>query len=117
MCVQDLLPTLAEVAGATIPEAANLDGASQWAAISSGKVVEREPLVIASFDNAVYDGAKRLILFEGGARALFILASDPSERNDVAKDNPEIVARLSAKAEAVTKDLPAITAKRDTPAR
>ena len=43
--------------------------------------------------------------------------SDPSERNDVAKDNPEIVARLSAKAEAVTKDLPAITAKRDAPAK
>ena len=117
MCVQDLLPTLAEVAGAKIPEAAKLDGASQWAAISSGKVVEREPFVIASFDNAVYDGAWKLIMFEGATRALFNLAIDPSERNDVAKDNPEIVARLSAKAEAVTKDLPAITAKRDAPAK
>ena len=117
MCVQDLLPTLAEVSGAKIPEAIKLDGASQWAAISSGKVVEREPFVIASFDNAVYDGAWKLILFEGATRVLFNLAIDPSERNDVAKDNPEIVARLSAKAEAVTKDLPAITAKRDTPAK
>ena len=117
MCVQDLLPTLAEVSGAKIPEAAKLDGASQWAAISSGKVVEREPFVIASFDNAVYDGAWKLIMFEGTTRALFNLAIDPFERNDVAKDNPEIVARLSAKAEAVTKDLPAITAKRDTPAK
>ena len=117
MCVQDLLPTLAEVAGAKIPEAIKLDGASQWAAISLGKVVEREPFVIASFDNAVYDGAWKLIMFEGATRALFNLAIDPSERNDVAKDNPEIVARLSAKAEAVTKDLPAITAKRDTPAK
>jgi arylsulfatase A-like enzyme len=117
MCVQDLLPTLAEVAGAKIPEAAKLDGASQWAAISSGKVVEREPFVIASFDNAVYDGAWKLILFEGATRVLFNLAIDPSERNDVAKDNPEIVARLSAKAEAVTKDLPAITAKRNTPVK
>ena len=117
MCVQDLLPTLAEVAGAKIPEAAKLDGASQWAAISSGKVVEREPVVIASFDNAVYDGAWKLILFEGATRVLFNLAIDPSERNDVAKDNPEIVARLSAKAEAVTKDLPAITAKRNTPVK
>ena len=122
MCVKDLLPTLAEVAGAKIPEtnvpgARKLDGASQWAAISSGKVVEREPFVIASFDNAVYDGAWKLILFEGGARALFNLAIDPSERNDVAKDNPEIVARLAAKAESVTKDLPAITAKRNTPVK
>jgi len=117
MCVQDLLPTLATAAGAKIPEAAKLDGASQWVAISSGKPVEREPFVIASFDNAVYDGAWKLILLEGGTRALFNLASDPSERNDVAKDNPEIVARLAAKAEAVTKDLPAITAKRDTPAK
>ena len=117
MSVQDLLPTLAEVAGAKIPEAIKLDGASQWAAISLGKVVEREPFVIASFDNAVYDGAWKLIMFEGATRALFNLAIDPSERNDVAKDNPEIVARLSAKAEAVTKDLPAITAKRDTPAK
>ena len=117
MCLQDLLPTLAEVSGAKIPEAIKLDGASQWAAISSGKVVEREPFVIASFDNAVYDGAWKLIMFEGATRALFNLAIDPSERNDVAKDNPEIVARLSAKAEAVTKDLPAITAKRDAPAK
>ena len=122
MCVQDLLPTLAEVAGAKIPEtnvpgARKLDGASQWAAISSGKVVEREPFVIASFDNAVYDGAWKLIMFEGATRVLFNLAIDPSERNDVAKDNPEIVARLSAKADAVTKDLPAITAKRDAPAK
>ena len=122
MCVQDLLPTLAEVAGAKIPEtnvpgARKLDGASQWAAILSGKLVEREPFVIASFDNAVYDGAWKLIMFEGATRALFNLAIDPSERNDVAKDNPEIVARLSAKAEAVTKDLPAITAKRDAPAK
>ena len=117
MCVQDLLPTLAEVAGAKIPEAIKLDGASQWAAISLGKVVEREPFVIASFDNAVYDGAWKLIMFEGATRALFNLAIDPSERNDVAKDNPEIVARLAAKAEAVTKDLPAITAKRNTPVK
>jgi hypothetical protein len=73
--------------------------------------------VIASFDNAVYDGAWKLIMFEGATRALFNLAIDPSERNDVAKDNPEIVARLAAKAEAVTKDLPAITAKRNTPVK
>jgi hypothetical protein len=80
-------------------------------------VVEREPFVIASFDNAVYDGAWKLIMFEGATRVLFNLAIDPSERNDVAKDNSEIVARLSAKAEAVTKDLPAITAKRNAPAK
>lgn len=117
MCVQDLLPTLAEAAGAKLPEAAKLDGASQWPAIASGKAVERAPFVIASFDNAVFDGGWKLILLESGTRALYNLASDPSERNDVAKDNPEIVARLAAKAEAATKDLPAITAKRDAPAK
>jgi len=111
--VQDLLPTVAAAVGVELPAAAKMDGASQWSSIKAGKPEPREPFVVASFDTAVFDGDWKLIVAQDGTRMLFNLKDDPSERRDVAKEQPEIVARLAAKAEAATKDLPAITEKRE----
>ena len=113
MSVQDMLPTIASAAGVKLPESAKIDGACQWTAISSGTPQPREPFVVASFDTAVFDGDWKLIVAQDGGRMLFNLESDPSERSDVSKDNADIVARLAARAEAATKDLPAITVKRE----
>ena len=113
MSVQDLLPTVAAAVAVELPAAAKVDGASQWSAIKAGKPEPREPFVVASFDTAVFDGDWKLIVAQDGARMLFNLKTDPSERSDVAKEHPDIVDRLAAKAEALTKNLPAITVKRD----
>jgi hypothetical protein len=113
--VQDLFPTLAAAAGIKVPDEAHPDGVDQWPAMQRGVRVDREPFLVASFDTAIIDGDWKLIAGEDGAKSLYNLKDDPSEKTNLASKEPEIVSRLAAKLEATTKDLPEITAKRQGP--
>jgi arylsulfatase A-like enzyme len=120
--MMDLLPTAVELAGARLPEDRVIDGRS-LAGMLAG-TGERQPtpffylrLRLPFGDQhhevgAVRDGRWKLKLRQRGypkllepilnlelyghSRMLFDLEADPRERNDVAAEHPEVVARLSA---------------------
>jgi len=105
--VQDLYPTLAAAAGIKLPADTKVDGTNQLPQLLSGKPAPREAFVVASYDIALIDGDWKLIEPQGGsARQLYNLKDDPSEKSDLSKSNPEMLAKLGAKLDTLKKDLP-----------
>ena len=109
--VMDVFPTLAAAAGVPLQPDAVMDGIDLWPAIGSGKKPPaRGPVFFASeipipglIHLAVIDGRFKLvqIVQEGQtetqvASLLFDLEEDPYERNDLAAEKPQTVARLAA---------------------
>ncbi|HEX6883901.1 MAG TPA: sulfatase [Planctomycetota bacterium] len=93
----DVMPTLLELAG--IAPAERLDARSLVPLIA-GKARERgRPVVTETSQRglALVSGGYKYVLGPGGdGEALFHLASDPAERNDVVGARPEELARLRA---------------------
>ena len=96
--VVDMVPTLAAVAGASLAKSKPLDGVDVWSTISEGKPSPRTEVVynLEPFRAGIRQGDWKLIWrtplpdsFE-----LYNLASDPSEKNNVAAANPDKVAAL-----------------------
>ncbi|MBI1900339.1 MAG: arylsulfatase [Planctomycetia bacterium] len=97
----DVLPTLAEVAGATPPT--NLDGVSFLPTLLGAQQKDRPPYLYWEFYEGGSAQAVRLGKWKairrplGGERIeLFDLSQDLAEERDVAAANPEVVARLKA---------------------
>jgi arylsulfatase A-like enzyme len=93
----DMLPTLADVAGARAPS--DLDGVSMAAPLRGTARVEHPPLYWEfherGFQQAVRMGKwKGVRLKHGGPLELYDLEADPRERNDVAAAEPDVVARI-----------------------
>jgi arylsulfatase A-like enzyme len=93
-----MVPTLAAVAGASLTKSKPLDGVDVWSTISEGKPSPRTEVVynLEPFRAGIRQGDWKLIWrtplpdsFE-----LYNLASDPSEKNNVAAANPDKVAAL-----------------------
>jgi arylsulfatase A-like enzyme len=108
----DVLPTLAALAGAKLPSA-RLDGMDLWPVLSGAEGAKGHQ-TFHYFRGltleAVRSGPWKLSFFakgkQGGqAQALYNLESDIGERKDVQAENPEVVARLSALADEMDKDL------------
>lgn len=123
--MMDWLPTLAELAGAPLPEGRVIDGRSLAAVLRSSGEREATPFFYLRLRSplgdqrhsigAVRDGRFKLKLPQRGyprlleplARAelyrhgllLFDLEADPGERRNVAADHPEVVARLEQEIE------------------
>ena len=118
----DLLPTLCELAGATIPDdvKATLRGQSMAAAVKGDKSLRRSvPLFwewrFRVFNHpwnrspilAIRDGQWKLLLNPDRSRVeLYDIPSDSSEQNNLAKQHPEVVERLAQQAIAWQKTLP-----------
>jgi arylsulfatase A-like enzyme len=93
----DMLPTLADVAGAAAP--GGLDGVSMVRALQ-GETQPAQPFLYWEYEGRGFQQAVRT----GGWKAvrssprdrleLYDLASDPAERRDVAAAEPEVVARI-----------------------
>jgi len=98
----DVLPTLAGIAGAEIPESfpgrelSPLAGISLKPILEGGSLGARPPIYfLFSSDRALRDGDWKLVSFQSQPWELYRIDQDRSELHDLALDHPEIVARLS----------------------
>ena len=113
----DLLPTLCAAAGLTLPSTYRSDGENLLAALQGQPVKRTRPIFWVWTGKAaepdwwprlaVRDGDWKLLLTDDANRvALHRLTTDRAEAVDVAKDHPEIVARLTQLALAWKASLP-----------
>lgn len=94
----DWFPTLVGLADPARPPQADWDGLDRWDAIAGTGPPDRpRPLcIVHASGRAVYDGDWKLIAAHEGPAVLVDLATDPGERNNVAADHADVVARLRA---------------------
>ena len=113
----DLLPTLCAAAGVTLPESYKGDGENLLPAFKGESVKRTRPIfwewrgARAAPDFwprlAMRDGDWKLVLPDQGERAeLYNIPADRAESKDVAKEHPEIVARLTKMAQEWKATLP-----------
>ena len=98
----DMMPTLAELAGAEVP--AGIDGISVAGALAGGSVAQPHEYLYwdyghcrERYDQAVRIGPLKGIRFgQGSPLELYDLAEDIGETRDLAAQHPEIVARMES---------------------
>lgn len=100
----DVLPTLAEIAGAEIPAAypgrdpSPLAGVSLKPLLDGGTLGKRPPIhFLFSSDRALRDGDWKLVSFQSGPWELYRIDEDRTELRDLAAAHPGIVSSLSQK--------------------
>ena len=103
ICQTDVLATLAEVVGANLPDHAAEDSVSFLSSLTDENASkERLPIIHHSAQGgfAIRDGDWKLVMAFGKKqqqKELYNLARDPSEKSDVANQNPNVVKRLTDK--------------------
>jgi len=113
VAMHDLFPSILGALGlAPSKEPLKLDGSDQWPALLAGKTLPRPAFLIASHDIACLDGDWKLIETGDGKRALFNLAKDIGEEQDVAGEQPEVLKTLGTKLDELKKGLPAAAERR-----
>lgn len=104
--IADLLPTLAEIIGFSLPE---LDGESQWQSLRLHDPRKRQPMIVANMGSeAMIDWPWKLVkevsmpfvpkFLASENYYLYNLGLDPGETNDLAQNHPKVF-------EQMTKDL------------
>ena len=106
--IVDMYPTLARLAGAPLGRNKPLDGMDVWPTIGEGKPAPREEVVydIEPFRAALRRGAWKLVWQATlpSQVELFNLAEDPVEKTNLAGENPEKVAELQQRIEALARE-------------
>jgi arylsulfatase A-like enzyme len=106
--VVDLYPTLAALAGASTAKCKPLDGVNVWETIAAGKPSPRSEIVynIEPFRGAVRQGDWKLVwrTLLPSEVELFDLATDPSERSNLAAQHLAKVAALQQRIETLAKE-------------
>lgn len=94
----DVLPTLAAAAGARLPAGPRIDGINLMPfATAHATPVKRVLFWRSGGYEAIRDGDWKLQLSRNPPRIwLFDLAADPTERHDLSRDRPDVVASLRA---------------------
>ena len=104
----DMYPTLASLAGVPLNKNKPLDGMPVWPVISEGKTSPRQEVVynIGPFFAAVGEGNWKLVWKTTlpSQVELFNLAQDPSEKTNLADKNPQKVAELQQRIEALARE-------------
>jgi arylsulfatase A-like enzyme len=104
----DMLPTLAALAGAKAQGGKPLDGVNVWPAIAEGKPSPRTDVVygLEPFRVAVRKGDWKLVWKTTlpSKVELFDVAHDPSEKTNLADEEPQKVAELKEWAETLSRD-------------
>lgn len=118
----DVLPTLADIGGAQVPqsypgrEVSPLAGISLKPVLEGGEIKERPPIhFLFSSDRALRDGDWKLVSFQSEPWELYNLAQDRTELRDLAAEHPEIVARMSAQWHEMSADVLRAPAKERAP--
>ncbi|MGH9023258.1 MAG: arylsulfatase, partial [Acidimicrobiia bacterium] len=100
--VVDMYPTLVGIAGGQLGKNKPLDGMDVWSTVSEGKPSPRTEVVynVEPFRAGIRQGDWKLVWRAPlpSAVELYNLAQDPSEKNNVAAQNPEKVAELQKRA-------------------
>jgi arylsulfatase A-like enzyme len=111
MHVVDTYPTLLGLAGGHLGKNKALDGVDMWPTISEGKLSPRTEVIynIEPFRAGVREGDWKLIWRAPlpAVLELYNIAEDPSEKNNLAAENPDKVAELQKRAN----ELAAVEAK------
>jgi arylsulfatase A-like enzyme len=106
--IVDMFPTLAAVAGATAGEEKPLDGMDMWPTISQGRPSPRTEVVydIEPFRAALRKGNWKLIWRATlpSQVELYDVVRDPSEKTNLAEQNPQVVAELKGRIEVLARD-------------
>jgi arylsulfatase A-like enzyme len=107
--VVDMYPTLAKLAGATPgKDDKPLDGVDVWPTVSEGKPTPRDEVVydVEPFRAALRKGSWQLVWQATlpSRIELFDLAGDPAEKTNVAGENPQKVAELQQRIEALARE-------------
>lgn len=93
----DLMPTLLELAGASLPAGHTLDGVSLVPALLHRQALPARRLFWAyAGHHAVRDGPWKLLIERGGSPQLFHLDRDLGEKTDLAAQEPAKVRELQA---------------------
>jgi len=96
--VVDMYPTLALLAGASTAKCLPLDGLNVWGTISENKPSPRTEIVynVEPFRAGIREGDWKLVWRTPlpASVELYNLAQDPSEKNNLAAEHPDIVAAL-----------------------
>jgi arylsulfatase A-like enzyme len=98
ICLNDLMATAAEIAGAKLPNNAAEDSVSLLAALlGTAKGPVREATVHQSMagDLAIRQGQWKLVFLRSGKKELYNLRDDLRETNDLAPARPEMVEQLT----------------------
>jgi arylsulfatase A-like enzyme len=98
----DILPTLAELAGAKIPdtfpgrEPTPLAGISLAPVFAGDKITERPPIhLLFNNDRGLRDGDWKIVSFQEQPWELYHISEDRTELHDLAAEQPERVQRMS----------------------
>lgn len=98
----DLLPTLAEVAGAEIPETfpgrepTPLAGISLAPVLAGGPLGKRPPIhLLFKNDRGLRDGDWKIVSFQKNPWELYHISRDRTEMHNLAAEHPDIVTRMS----------------------
>jgi len=104
----DMYPTLSGLAGASRGKSKPLDGLNVWPAIAEGKPSPRDEVVYAiePFRAAVRQGDWKLVwrAVLPSQVELFNVAEDPSEKTNLADKNPQKVAELQQRIQALARE-------------
>ncbi len=97
----DLLPTVAEITGAKVPDAfpgrepTPLAGISLAPILAGGEIKARPPIhLLFSTDRGLRDGEWKLVSFQSQPWELYHVSTDRTELHDVASEHPDIVQRM-----------------------
>jgi arylsulfatase A-like enzyme len=95
--VQDVLPTLAQVAGLTLAQDHVPDGGNQWPTFSTGKPTSTPDYVTVGFDGeAYYRDNWKLLVLRGEDPELYDLQADPTEAVNLADSMPDLTRELAS---------------------
>jgi arylsulfatase A-like enzyme len=118
----DLLPTLAEISDAEIPdsfpgrEPTPLAGVSLAPVLAGGALPSRPPLhFLHDRDRGLRDGDWKIVSFREGPWELYHIGEDRREIHDLAAKHPERVARMAAEWHRMTRDVLMAPAREQRP--